>query len=130
MISSKMCYTCHKGSLFIVRTRTSKVKKKPLFFIDAEGNILRKLRQLCMKTYNLSKRIILLSGDVESNPGTTSRYIYNPVPSTGTSPTNSISLLETRLSQLDRTALDVGGGGDCSFLGCITSTLWKLYGNK
>ena len=69
-----------------------------------------------MKTNNLSKSILLLGGDGESKLGTTSLYIYNPVPSTCTSPTNSISLLETRFSLLDRTALDVGRGGD-SFLG-------------
>ena len=96
MISSKTCHT--RQSLFIVQTRTSKHKKAPLFCINAEGNIFRKLKQLhCMKTYRLSRRIILLSGDVDSNPGPTSWSIYNPVPSTCISPINSFSLLETRL---------------------------------
>ena len=78
-----------------------------------------------MKTYRLSRRIISLSGDVESNPGPTSWNINNPVPSTCKSPINSFSLLETRLLQLDRTALDVGGGGDCFF----RAVSHQLYGN-
>ena len=123
MFSSKMCYT--RQSLFIIQTRTSKHKKSPLFCINAEGKIFRKLRQLRMKTYHLSKRIISLSGDVESNPGPANQHINNSVPSTCTSPTNSISLLETRLSQLDRTALDVGGDGDCFF----RAVSHQLYGN-
>ena len=112
MIASKTCHT--RQSLFLLQTRTSKHKKVPLFCINAKGNNFRQLKQLrCMKTYRLSRRIILLSGDVESNPGPTSWNINNPVPSTCISPINLISLLETRLFQLDRTALDVGGGGDC-----------------
>ena len=39
------------------------------------------------------------------------------------SPTNSVCLLEFRLSQLGRTALDVGGGGDCFF----RAVLHQLY---
>ena len=86
MISSKKCYT--RQSLFIFQTRTSKHKKAPLFCINGKGNFFRKLKQLlCMKTYRLSRRIILLSGDVESNPGPTSWNINNAVPSTRISPT-------------------------------------------
>ena len=77
-----------------------------------------------MKTYRLSRRIILLSGDVESNPGPTS-WNNNSVPSTCISSINSFSLLETRLFQLGRTALDVGGGGDCFF----RAVSHQLYGN-
>ena len=40
-------------------------------------------------------------------------------------PSNSFSLLETRLFQLNRTALDVGGGGDCFF----RAVSHQLYGN-
>jgi len=41
------------------------------------------------------------------------------------SPTNVVPLLEARLSDLDRTAIDVGGGGDCFF----RAVSHQLYGN-
>jgi len=88
----------------------------------AEGNIFRKLRQLQMKTYHFLSRIISLSGNMESNPGPTNEYCKS-VPFI--SPTNSVCLLEFRLSQLGRTALDVGGGGDCLF----RAVSHQLYGN-
>ena len=63
-------------------------------------------------SYDFSSRILLLSGDVELNPGPSNKNCtLKPL----TSPPNFNSLLETRLSQLGRTALDVGGGGDCFF---------------
>ena len=75
-----------------------------------------------MRTYHFASRVISLSGDVESNPGPGNEYCKS-VPFI--SPTNPVCLLEFRLSQLGRTALDVGGGGDCFFRASITSTLWK-----
>ena len=75
-----------------------------------------------MKTYHFLSRIVSLSEDVESNPGPANEYCKS-VPFV--SPTNSVCLLEFRLSQLGRTALDVGGGGDCFF-----RAVWhQLYGN-
>ena len=65
-----------------------------------------------MKTYQLSRRIISLSGYMESNSGPINEYLKS-IPFI--SPTNSVCLLEFRLSQLGRTALDVGVGGDCFF---------------
>jgi len=88
----------------------------------AESNIFRKLRQLQMKTYHFLSRIISLSGDVESNPGPANEYCKS-VPFIP--PTNSVCLLKFRLSQLGRTALDVGGGGDCFF----RAVSHQLYGN-
>ena len=41
------------------------------------------------------------------------------------SPTSFVPLLETRLSNLDRTAIDVGGNGDCFF----RAVSHQLYGN-
>ena len=81
--------------------------------------------QLHAKTmYHLPSRIVSLSGDVELNPGRTEQY-NNPI-SCGSSPTcNSVSLLETRLFCLGRTALDVGGGGDCFF----RAVSHQLFGN-
>ena len=43
----------------------------------------------------------------------------------GASVANSVPLLEIRLSELNRTALDVGGGGDCFF----RAVSHQLYGN-
>ncbi|XP_078375209.1 uncharacterized protein LOC144658622 isoform X1 [Oculina patagonica] len=117
---SSKCFI--RQRLFIVRTRTPKHKKSTLFCVYAEDYIFSKLSQLRMKSYNLSRRVISLSGDVESNPGPTNQY-YNPV--SFMSPTNSICLLESRLSQLGRTALDVGGSGDCFF----RAVSHQLYGN-
>lgn len=75
-----------------------------------------------MKTYHFLSRIISLSGDMESNPGPANEYCIS-VPFI--SPTNSVCLLEFRLSQLGRTALDVEGGGDCFF----RAVSHQLYGN-
>jgi len=90
--------------------------------MTAEGNIFRKLRQLQRITYHFFSRIISLSGDVESNPGPENDYIQS-VPSL--SPTDPVCLLEFRLSQLGRAAIDVGGGGDCFF----RAVSHQLYGN-
>jgi len=59
-----------------------------------------------------------LSGDVESNPGPPNEYCRS-VPFL--LPTNSVCLIEFRLSQL----ADGGGSGDCSF----RAVSHQLYGN-
>ena len=59
-----------------------------------------------------------MSGDVETNPGPLDQS-SNPE-----QPLHSVSLLETRLSQLGRIPLDVGGGGDCFF----RAVSHQLYG--
>ena len=115
----KKCFIMQ--SFFIVRTRILKQKESPLFCMYAEGK-LGKLSQFHMKTYHLSSRIISLHGDMESNPGPSNQY-YNQVPFT--SATNLFSLLESRLSQFGRIALDVGGDGDCFF----RAVSHQLYGN-
>ena len=112
MFFSKKCFTRESLSLCIFQKRTPKHKNLPLFCVTAKGNIFRKLRQVQLKTYHFSSRIISLSGDVESNPGPTNKYCKS-VPFI--SPRTSDCLLEFRLSQLGRTALDVGGDGDCFF---------------
>ena len=65
---------------------------------------------------------VLVHADVESYPFPTNSY-YKSVPFI--SPTNSVSLLKFRLSQLSKTAVDAGGGGDCIF-GAVSR---QLYGN-
>ena len=75
-----------------------------------------------MKTYHFLSRIISLSGDVESYPFPTNSYCKSVL---FISPTNSVSLLQLRLSQLSKTAVDARGGGDCIF-GAVSQ---QLYGN-
>ena len=93
-----------------------------------DGRTLKKLKHIPFETYFVSHRVISLSGDVEENPGPS-----NQCSATNTcnlaayrsSMANSVSLLETRLSELNRTAVDVGGGGDCFF----RAVSHQLYGN-
>ena len=59
---------------------------------------------------------------MESNSGPINEY-WKSVPFI--SPPNSVCLLEFRLSQLGRIALDVGGGDDCF----VRAVLHQLYGN-
>ena len=72
--------------------------------------------------YHLPCRIISLSGDVELNPGPSNQSNNGMCSS---SPTNFVPLLQTRLSNFGRTAIDVGGGGDCFFRAVSN----QLYGN-
>ena len=116
-------FTRYGFNFVVVRLRTLKQKNSPSFWMYCNGNIPPKLRQLDIKTYHLSNRIISLSGDVELNPGPTDQY-YNAMSRSSLS-TNSVSLLETRLAQLGRTALDVGGDGDCFF----RAVSHQIYGN-
>ena len=66
-------------------------------------------------------------GDIEENLGVLDQYnsnnnfVRNPVLRV----TNSNVLLETRLREFNRIAVDVGGGGDCFFSCCVTSIVWK-----
>ena len=61
MFLSRKCFIRQSLSLCIFRARTPKHKNLPLFCMIAKGNIFRKLRQLQMKTYHFSSRIISLS---------------------------------------------------------------------
>ena len=109
-------------NLFVARMRTFKHKKSPLFSIGTEENIQQILRQQHLKIlYHLSSRLVSLSGDVELNPGPSDQSNNSMC----SSPANFVPLLETRLSNLDRTAIDVGGGGDCFF----RAVSHQLYGN-
>ena len=77
------------------------------------------------KKYNSHRRSILLSGDVEMNPGP--RMVF-----TSTSPGNGIVfdnhnfVFQYRLLRHNLEQLDVGGGGDCFF----KSVSHQLYGNS
>ena len=121
-LSSKECFVKPNLYLAVVQLRTLKHKKSPLFCIYVDDRMLKELKQ----TYHVSFRVISLSGDVEENPGPSDLYTVNTdLPADGGSVANSVSLLETRLSELNRTALDVGAGGDCLF----RAVSHQLYSN-
>jgi len=63
--------------------------------------------------FNVSKRNILLSGDVELNPGPVADGRISS--STLVCKTTPKLLLSSRLLRHGLRALDVGGGGDCFF---------------
>ena len=93
-----------------------------------DGRALKKLKRCRVETYCVSRRVISLSGDVEENPGPSSQCSTTTTCNLAvhrSAITNSVSLLETRLSELNRTAVDVGGGGDCFF----RALSHQLYGN-
>ena len=64
-------------------------------------------------------------GDIGENPRVLDQCYSNNsfVPSAVLGVRNSNVLLETRLREFNRNAVDVGGGGDCFFR--VTSILWK-----
>ena len=83
-------------------------------YIDAR--MLKKFKHHQLQTYHLSHRVISLSSDVEDNPEPSNQCSSNTQLATqGASASNSIPLLETRLSELNMIALDVRGGGDYFF---------------
>ena len=65
-------------------------------------------------------------GDIEENPGvldqcySSKNFVTNAVLGVR----NSNVLLETRLREFNRIAVDVGGG-DCFFSCCVTTVVWK-----
>ena len=75
-----------------------------------------KRRCLVTACYNATQRNLLLSGDIELNPGPVSRALVS---------NGSHSLLNTRMHRLNLRPLDVGGGGDCFF----RAVSHQLYGN-
>ena len=83
-----------------------------------DGRLLKQLKHCRLKTYDVSCRLVSLSGDVEENPGSSDHCSAD---------TSSVSLLETRLCELHRTTLDVGGGG--AFFFRAVSISHQLCGN-
>ena len=128
-LSLKNCYVRQNLYLStgIMRARTIKHKKSPWFCIHVDDRMLMKLKYCQVQSYCVSHRVICLSGDIEENPGPSYQCSdkYASLAAHGVSVGNSVSLLETRLSDLNRTAFDVGGDGDCFFPSCFTSTLWQ-----
>ena len=116
LLYSKNYFVRQNFYLSFVQLRTLKHKKSSLFGMYVDARMLKKFKHHQLQTYHLSHRVISLSGDVEENLGPSNQCSTNTQLATqGTSASNSIPLLETRLSELNRIALDVGGGGDCFF---------------
>ena len=105
----------------IMRARTIKHKKSPWFCIHVDDRMLMKLKYCQVQSYCVSH------SHLSQNPGPSYQCSdkYARLAAHGVSEGNSVSLLETRLSDLNRTAFDVGGGGDCFF----RAVSHQLYGN-
>lgn len=89
---------------------------------------LKKLKHSQVETFFVSHRVISLSGDAEENPGPSNQCSATSSCNLAAHPSsvaNSVSLLEARLSRLNRTAVDVGGDGDCFF----RAVSHQLYGS-
>ena len=124
VFSPKKCFVRQNLYRSVVRLRTFKHKKSPLFcmYMYVDERMLKILKQCQLQTYHVADRVLSLSGDIEKNPGPSHQCSVN----TNSSVTSSaVSLLESRLSSLNRTALDVGGGGDCFF----RTVSHQLFGN-
>jgi len=91
-----------------------------------DERMLKKLKCCQGQTGHMSQRVISLSGDVEEIPGRSDHCNVNTNSAAGGGiVANLVSLLETRLSELNRTAFDVRGGGDCFF----RAVSHQLYGS-
>ena len=124
VFSSKKCFVRQNLYRSVVRLRTVKHKKSPLFcmYMYVDERILKVLKQCQLQTYHVADRVLSLSGDIEKNLGPSHQCSVNTYSSVTSS---AVSLLESRLSSLNRTALDVGGGGDCFF----RAVSHQLFGN-
>ena len=100
--------------LVFVQIRSSKHKKLPVVSYITNMTGLARLKCSSLKVLWVSSRIVSLSGDVEKNPGPTNQCHENRNANC-LSVANPVSLLESRLSQIGRVAIDVGGAGDCFF---------------
>ena len=115
LLSSKKCFVRPSLHVTVARLRTLKHKNSPLFYVCVDEKMLKNLKCCNGQTYHNSRRVISLSGDVEENPGPDHCNENTNSEACTSLVANSVSLLETRLSELNRTALDVGGGGNCFF---------------
>ena len=82
-----------------------------------------KIKKSTVAVYNESEKNILLSGDVELNPGPVTDF---STLSQATTNDRSNFLLNYRLLRHGLNQLDVGGGGDCFF----KSVSYQLYGDS
>ena len=100
--------------LVFVQIRSPKHKKVPVISYTTNVTGLARLKCSRLKALWVSSRIVSLTGDVEKNPGPTNQCNENRNANC-LSLANPVSLLESRLSQIGRVAIDVGGAGDCFF---------------
>ena len=122
VLSSKKCFARQNFYRSVVRLRTLKHKKSPLFCVHVDERMVKVSKYCQLQTYHVAHRVLSLSGDIEENPGPSHQCSVN----TNLSDTSSaVSLLESRLSALNRTSLDVGGGGDRFF----RAVSHQLFGN-
>ena len=104
----------HCRYLVFVQIRSSKHKKVPVVSYITNMTGLARLKCSSLEVLWVLSRIVTLSGDVEKNPGPTNQCNENRNANC-LSVANPVSLLESRLSQIGRVAIDVGGAGDCFF---------------
>ena len=99
-----------------------KVKSKSFCFDNIKVNNSNVYAN-CSEQYCVSKTKLLLSNDVETNPGPNEHNLNNPVNVTFVP--DPINLLEQRFNRLGMRPLDVGGRGDCFF----RAVSHQLYGH-
>lgn len=101
--------------LVFVQIRSPKHKKVPVVCYITNHTGLARLKSSSVEALWVSCCIISLSGDVDKNPGPTNHNNENINYANYLPVANTVSLLESRLSQIGRIAVDVGGAGDCFF---------------
>ena len=99
-----------------------KVKSKSFCFDNIKVNNSNVYAN-CSEQYCVSKTKLLLSNDVETNPGPNEHNLNNPVNVTFVP--DPVNLLEQRFNRLGMRPLDVGGRGDCFF----RAVSHQLYGH-
>ena len=99
--------------MLIVQTRTLK-HKKSVACVYTEEHGSKKFQGSSVQIQWIAHCMIALSGDVEQNPGLFNQTNDDKNVSC-TKSLNSVSLLESRLSQLARLSVNVLGDGNCFF---------------
>ena len=98
-----------KESCSIERTNFAVVNA----FKGVFGNYMTQINLVCCNNrYCVSDKKLLLSGDIELNPGPSAIYTTN---TNGSEKLTANVVLENRLHELGLRPLDVGGAGDCFF---------------
>ena len=95
-----------------MQIRSPKHKKVPVVSHITNMTGLVRLKCSSLNALWASSRIVSLSGDVEKYPGPTNQLSGNRNVNC-LSVANPVSLLESRLSQIGRVTVDIGGAGDC-----------------
>ena len=100
------CWTTKKNCLACKgRRKSCNLRRRKRILVSKKKN--------CNEKYCISGRILLLSGDVELNPGPVLQPVFGN--DLSSSENLSMNLLRARLNELGLIPFDVGGGGDCFF---------------